>query len=372
MDVSIIVPTFNEQENVSVITERIYQLMKSQPFSYEILFVDDSTDKTPVYLQALAHRYSFVHFTHRTDQTGLATAVVTGIHQSQGRILIIMDADLQHPPEMIPQMITKIEEGYQMVIPSRFVEGGSDGGLSPYRKFVSWSARMIARFALRRIRPITDPTSGFFAVRREVIAGERFAPIGWKIMLELIIRSQIKEIAEIAYHFQPRSAGQSKMRLKEQLNYMGHLLRLVLISEEDRRFFLFCLVGLSGVIVNLAAYWFFLKLHLTVSTAFIGSSAISILTNYLLNNWLTWRMGRAAWISRLIKYCIVSVVGVLISDTLVFGLDRILHTAPMLSGIVGIVATMIWNFVLHDRWTFASASRHKGRQEELVIKHVEK
>lgn len=382
MDISVIIPTFNEGKNVSLIAERIQSVLLPIGRSFEILFMDDSTDDTSLLLEELSQSVSFVRYIHRTNDRGLATAVVDGLHHAHGQILIVMDADLQHPPEVIPKMIEKIEEGYQMVIPSRFVKGGSDGGLNSYRKFVSWTARIMARLALKRIRKITDPTSGFFAVRKEAVENKRFRPIGWKILLEIIVRAGIDQITEIPYRFHARSLGDSKMSASEQLRYLIHLVRLVLASEVDRRFFLFCAVGLSGVAVNLATYQLFLITGMSVFIAFLISSGISMLTNFILNNAFTWKMrmpeGRFSWLVRLTKYVIVASGGICVSSGVVSFFHYLLSIPPMISGLIGIAAGIVWNFALNDKWTFVTSGKYslskqqKREQKASVIQNVEK
>ncbi|RYM06519.1 glycosyltransferase family 2 protein [Sporolactobacillus sp. THM7-7] len=382
MDISIIIPTFNEGKNVQVITERLKEALLPLNRSFDIYFMDDSTDRTPDRLSELAAQYAFVHFIHRTGNRGLAKAVVEGLQLASGKIVIVMDADLQHPPELIPEIIDKIESGYEMVIPSRFVPGGSDGGLNGYRRFISWTGRMLARLALKRIRGVSDPTSGYFAVRKTVIAGKTFHPIGWKVMLELIVRAHIDKIAEIPYRFDARSHGSSKMNAAESLKYVLHLFRLVWASEEDRRFYLFCMVGLSGVAVNLAVYQLLLAGHVHVLLAFIVSSLVSMLGNFFLNQFFTWKMrpptNAFAWMPRLIKYVIVSCSGIGVSSAIVSLVHYFFHFSPILSGILGIVGGVFWNFLLNDRWTFNARKTnvlsevHLLEESQTVIHHVKK
>lgn len=337
--------------------------------------MDDSTDDTPQQLGYLSEKYPFVNYIHRVDKRGLASAVSAGLSHASGSILIVMDSDLQHPPELIPDLVNKIDEGYQMVIPSRFIIGGNDGGLNYYRKFVSWTARMIARLTLKRLRKITDPTSGFFAVRKSALEGKEFHPIGWKIMLEIIVQANIDQIAEIPYHFQARDLGSSKMNAAEQLKYIIHLFKLILESEEDRRFYLFCLVGSSGVVVNLLIYKLMLSMGTPIMYAFLISSLVSIFSNYLLNNAFTWRMrhssNRFSWLERMIKYVIVSIAGLCVSSGILSLAHYLLQLSPMLSGVIGIAAGVIINFVVNDKWTFTTNSK-KNLSDKTVMQHVEK
>lgn len=365
MELSVVIPTFNEGNNVCLLAEKIKNILHPLNQSFELIFVDDSLDDTPDLLAELAKKEKFVRYFHREGKRGLATAVLDGIERAGGEVIVVMDADLQHPPCLIPDMIQKLEEGYQMVIPSRFVKGGDDGGLNAYRKFVSWSARMMARFALKRIRKITDPTSGFFAVRKNAIEGKSFEPIGWKILLELIVRADIQDIAEIPYHFKARDLGSSKLNAKEQFRYLVHLIKLASFSEEDSRFFKFCLVGLSGVVVNTSLFRLFEFAHLEVYLAFFFASVLSMFSNFLLNNFFTWRTGYSndflPFSKRLIKYITVSSGGIVISSLIVSLFFYIFHVPSIISGFIGIVAGVLWNFVLNDKWTFS-----KKRRKSLI------
>ncbi|MCO7126395.1 glycosyltransferase family 2 protein [Sporolactobacillus shoreicorticis] len=375
MDISIIIPTYNEGTNVQTMVSRLTKVILPLNRTFEILFMDDSTDDTPQQLGALSEKYPFVNYIHRVDMRGLASAVTDGLKNARGSILIVMDSDLQHPPELIPDLLNKINEGYQMVIPSRFIAGGNDGGLNYYRKLVSWTARIIARLTLKRLRKTTDPTSGFFAVRKSALEGKEFHPIGWKIMLEIIVRANIDQIAEIPYHFQARDLGSSKMNAAEQLKYLIHLFKLILESEEDRRFYLFCLVGSSGVVINLLVYKLMLSMGMPIMYAFLISSLISILSNYLLNNAFTWRMrhkrkSRFSWFERMVKYVIVSIASLCVSSGVLSSAHYLLHLSPMLSGMTGIAASVIINFVVNDKWTFTTSK--KNLSDKTVMQHVEK
>ncbi|WP_139693093.1 glycosyltransferase [Sporolactobacillus terrae] len=368
IDLSIIIPTFNERQNVARITERINDVLLPLGCSFEILFMDDSTDDTPTVLHELAMRYLFVRFIHRTGKCGLGSAVSEGFQHARGDIFIVMDADLQHPPEIIYDMMAKMDEGYQMVIPSRFIAGGSDGGLNWYRKFVSWTARIIARLALKRLRKITDPTSGLFAIKRSAISGIELNPIGWKIMLEIIIQANIDQIIEIPYKFHARDLGNSKMRAREQVKYLIHLAKLVSRSEEDRRFYCFCLVGISGVIINLASYKLMLMNGTNLVIAFMISTAISILTNYTLNRSFTWRMRREkhSWTDQLFRYSLVSLIGLCLSSSVLLFSHYVMNGSPMASGILGIVSGITWNFIVNDKWTFTDKKTIVPPKDQLV------
>lgn len=222
---SIIIPTLNEQQNVPLLVRRITQSLQGV-YPFEIIFVDDSTDGTPAVIEEMARIEPRIRLIHRQKERGLATAVVRGFAEARGDIFAVLDADLQHPPELLPQMLAGIFQGYDLVISSRFVPGGKDAALSLWRKGLSWSARMMSRFLLSAIRPCQDPTSGYFMLRRSVIEQVELQPLGWKILMEILVRGNYERMVEIPYVFKPRREGRSKLGWQEQVQYVRHLLRL--------------------------------------------------------------------------------------------------------------------------------------------------
>ncbi|HUY24138.1 MAG TPA: polyprenol monophosphomannose synthase [Candidatus Saccharimonadales bacterium] len=223
IDLSIVVPTFNEGENVAVVAARVRHAMDGH--SYELIFVDDCTDDTPAALERLAQTDRNVRFLHRDGVRGLGAAVLLGMHAAQGWAVAEMDGDLQHPPELLPQMLAGLS-GADIVIASRFVGGGSVEGLNAYRRLVSLSARSLGRWALPRLRGISDPTGGFFALRRSVIADIEVRPIGWRVLIEILARGRYERVIEIPYRFAPRHAGISKFSVAETASYLRQLGRL--------------------------------------------------------------------------------------------------------------------------------------------------
>jgi dolichol-phosphate mannosyltransferase len=230
--VSIIVPTFNEGHNVQRVAEGVGAAMEG--LDYELIFVDDSLDDTPERLAALKTQNPRVRFEHRVDERGLGTAVVRGFALARGHVLAVLDADGQHPPALLRPLLEAVENGADVAVPSRFVAGGHDGGLSDWRKAVSWVARALAWMMLPAVRPVKDVTSGFFMVRREVVADAVLQPIGWKILIEILVRGHYSRVVEVPYRFAPRAAGESKLSRREMWNYMRHLLALRRAPERRR------------------------------------------------------------------------------------------------------------------------------------------
>ncbi|MDF2940137.1 MAG: hypothetical protein K0R66_779 [Gammaproteobacteria bacterium] len=359
MDLSIIIPTFNERENVRFISQRIKTALGHLAISYEIWFIDDSKDDTPEVLKQLSEADPCIHYVHRDKGRGLGTAVVEGFSKANGQYLIVMDADLQHPPELLPSMIEKLKQGSEIVIPSRFVQGGSDGGLNAFRKLVSWTARMIGQIALKRLRPISDCTGGYFGIDKKVIEQAKLDPIGWKILMEVLVKGRYSKVAEIPYEFVDRNAGESKMSLKEQWNYLKHIGKLVLNSPEDRRFYLFCAVGITGVVVNLlvfALFFYGLKFDPIISS--ISSSFIAMQNNFIWNDLVTWRghgaTGKRYQLKRFVQFVSVSLVGIGLT-ALTLKIFLVLGWHELLGQFSGIAIATFWNYFANSRWTWRSA-----------------
>ncbi|MHB1756697.1 MAG: polyprenol monophosphomannose synthase [Leptospirillum sp.] len=230
---TLIVPTYNEGENVSILTEAVLQIMeKGAVKEYEILFIDDSTDKTPEILCGLSLEHSVVRYIHRDRERGLGSAITQGFKEARGDVLAVIDGDLQHPPQLLPLMLSLTTKGYDLVIPSRFIAGGGDGGLSLPRKIVSLVARYMAKILFRRVRSISDPTGGYFMMRRGVIDEIDFDGSSWKILIELLVKGNYTRVAEVPYFFCARELGASKLSIAAQLDYLRHL-KTLFFSEEN-------------------------------------------------------------------------------------------------------------------------------------------
>jgi len=222
VSVSVVVPTYNERDNLAQLAERAFKSI--DPATSELLLVDDnSPDGTPEFARQLAEQYP-IRCIVRTEERGLATAVIRGLREAAGEIIVSMDADLSHPPEAIPRLVEAIgDPAVNMVIGSRFVAGGKIALDWPlHRRLNSWGARMLAR----PLTPAKDMMAGFFCVRRRDLDLDRLAPIGYKIALELIVRHRWKNVAEVPITFADRAAGETKLNVGEQVRYLRHLWRL--------------------------------------------------------------------------------------------------------------------------------------------------
>jgi dolichol-phosphate mannosyltransferase len=315
--------------------------------------VDDSTDGTVERLEHLAEMDPHVRYEHRVGDRGLGTAVVLGFQLARGTVLAVMDANLQHPPEMLPKMLAEIENRADIVIPSRFIPGGSDGGLNIFRKIVSATARYMGKIALKSLRPISDPTGGFFMFRQSVIEGVELRPVGWKILIEILVRGNYRTVAEIPYGFMARAAGESKMSLKEQWTYICHLIRLASENPKERRFYAFSLIGLSGVFVNMLVYYAMVHMGIIIALAGTSSAVLAMIFNFVLNDSITFGDIRTSpKLERFIKYVITSSAGIAINIVSLSLLYYLFKLNYMVANLVGIAAGFIWNYTVNTIWTW--------------------
>lgn len=222
MDVSVVVPTYNEAQALPELVRRLFAALEAAGRQAELVIVDDSSpDGTGDVAEALAQRYP-VRVLHRPPRSGLASAVLDGLAHARGQILVVMDADLSHPPEVVPRLVEAIEAGAELAVASRYVPGGGVEAWPWRRRFVSQVANLLARPFV----PIRDATSGFFALRREVIEGVALDPIGFKIGLEIMAKGRYRRFREVPYIFADRRFGRSKFGTRQVLDYLRQLARL--------------------------------------------------------------------------------------------------------------------------------------------------
>ncbi len=222
---SLIIPTFNERDNVTPLVERIAKALSG--YKYQIVFVDDnSQDGTAGVVKSLASDYP-IKVLVRQNKRGLATAIIDGINLADGDIIGVMDADLQHPPEVLPDLIQEIEKGKDLVIASRYAPGGGCENWKLSRRIISKGAIALAYILLPPTRKIKDPVSGFFLFRRELIENLKLDPTGCKILLEILIMAEPENVSEVPYVFVARKVGRSKLSLRQERDYLKHLLSLI-------------------------------------------------------------------------------------------------------------------------------------------------
>ena len=221
--VSIIVPTYHERENIVPLVERIHKILQNH--KYEIVIVDDnSNDGSEEVVASLADKYP-VRILVRKNERGLSSAVVHGIKHVESEFVVVMDADLQHPPETITRMLEALQT-HEMAVASRYCKGGSPGKWPLSRRIISIVANLIA---LPLIPKVKDRMSGFFGFRRSSVSVDELNALGWKIGLEVMVRGHYKSVAEVPYTFQPRTHGASKLSRNIIFQYLQRRLTRTIV-----------------------------------------------------------------------------------------------------------------------------------------------
>ncbi|MGW2919208.1 glycosyltransferase [Streptomyces angustmyceticus] len=368
--VSLIVPTFNEAANIDELLDGVCAALPAG-WDVEVLFVDDSTDDTPAVIQKAAVRCPVpVSVLHRdAPEGGLGGAVVAGIARTNRPWIVVMDADLQHPPGVLPELVEAGERtGAELVVASRYADGGSRGGLDGgYRMAVSGVSTMVTKALFPRLlRGVSDPMSGFFAIRREAVdraghgggAGQDggLRPLGYKILLELAVRCRPRGVAEVPYEFGERFAGESKSTVREGLRFLRHLAELR-SSDKRARMVAFGLIGVSGFVPNLLALWALTSatsLHYAVAE--VLANQLGVLWNFALLDSLIYRDAkRGNWAGRLLGFAALSNADLLARIPLMMLLVERGGIGPVPATVVSLVVVFLVRFLLVDTLIYRRA-----------------
>lgn len=349
--VSIIVPTFQEADNIPLLLERLAEVRQSNNLDMELWLMDDnSNDGSTEAVEAFNKSTSttWAQIIVRTQNPGLSPSVVDGLKTATKEMVLVMDADLSHPPEKIPEMLRILQAGLRFVIGSRYVKGGStddDWG------FFRWLNSRVATLLSRPLTKALDPMAGFFAMRRdELDNAAELNPIGYKIGLELIVKCKIDAVVEIPIHFQDRVHGESKLTLKQQLLYLQHLYRLYVFKFGTWSHFVqFILVGGSGVVVNLVVLTLLLKMDLSKQLAIAAAILISMVSNFVLNRRFTFSYAREGNVWKQFAGFMLACsfgAGIQYGVTLLIS-DRMSGVPIQLAALAGVASGMIFNFLVN-------------------------
>lgn len=233
---TLVIPTYNEAANIESLYSLLVEVLSKNNIDFEVIVVDDnSPDATWKIVQAISRKDKRIRLIRRAGKKGLATAVIAGWKNAEGDILGVMDGDLQQPPETIPLLLNKLNEDdlIDIVIASRNIKGAMACRRSAWRRFVSWSGTLISTLLLPKLLArVSDPMSGFFILRKEVIRNKVLTPLGYKILLEVLAKGAYRKVAEVPYIFAERKKGGSKAGIKQYLLSFIYLIRLNIQSGE--------------------------------------------------------------------------------------------------------------------------------------------
>lgn len=344
---SIIIPTYNERENLGALLERIFSSLGG--LNFEVIVVDDnSPDGTGKLADEIASKRRDMKVVHRERKLGLGTAILDGIRVAEGEFIGVMDADMQHPPELLKTMLEKAGEGADIVIASRYVEGGKVDGWSFVRRATSKGALWLSHLLLPRVRKIKDTLSGYFIFKKSVIEGISLNVKGFKLLIEILARGKYEKVVEVPYTFRARAAGRSKLSLSEKIDYLKQILRL-----SDYRIFKFTAVGVSGLVVNNGVLWLLVSaLGAIPFLAGIFSIEASILSNFALNNFWTFKDRKGgSFLSRMLKYHGSVALGAVVNYATLVTLTIIgLHL--IVANTIGIFLGFISNYLLSETFVW--------------------
>jgi dolichol-phosphate mannosyltransferase len=367
---SLIVPTYNEAQNVTRVVELLTGILeRALGDRYELMIVDDdSPDGTWQIAGALTEDYPHLRVMRRQSERGLSTAVIRGWQAAEGEVLGVIDGDLQHPPETLFRLLESIDQGADLAVASRHVEGGGVSRWSLARRILSRGAQILGLVLLPRVlNRVSDPMSGYFMVRRSAIADALLSPVGYKILLEVIGRGRVDRIAEVGYVFQERTEGESKVTWRQYGDYLLHLMRLRVTTGRLRhlqqplsqtiktfpmaRFLRFAMVGASGLVVDMGLLYLLhgvLEFGLTRSSIF--AAELAILNNFVWNDLWTFRdvsqqqRQSRAIAKRLLKFNGVCLMGLILKILILNALFNGLHLDPYLANFSAILTVTFWNF----------------------------
>lgn len=370
--VSIIIPTYNESKNILEVLQSIEQNLPKNTTAQTIIIDDNSPDGTAKlveeYLQSVKKIADHtIDLIQRKTKEGLSSAILKGIQYATGKTIVVMDSDLSHPASLLPKMLDALKQPKcDIVIASRYVKGGSTSGWTLKRKLVSKIATLIAKRCLGV--KAKDPMSGFFAFKKQIIQGLQFDAIGYKMLLEILVKTKNKNILEIPYTFTNRKFGASKLDTKAVLDYLKsawNLYRYGKAAKEERRpstGFLskagrFYTVGAVGLAVNYVASSMFSGVvsNLWYLHATIIGIAVSMSSNFVLNK--VWTFEDHDFTSRhtLIQYAKFigfSLLGALAQLGMVYLLVDHYDVQYPIALVLAVFCAALSNFVLNKKWTF--------------------
>lgn len=251
--ISIVIPTYKEADSIQDVIRRSGTALAQSGEDFELIVVDDnSSDGTAELAEQLSVEFN-VRVLRRPGRQGLATAVVDGWKLANGDLLGVIDADLQHPPEILNALAAALRQSNaDLAVASRYIAGGGTSEWEFIRRIISWGATHLAASVLPlKLSAISDPMSGMFVVRAAAIAGADLSPLGYKILLEVLAKGRIEHVVEVPFQFEERMRGSSKLGLRQYAEYLAHLVRLSFSTGQFRAWIVYSVVGLTGAVLDI-------------------------------------------------------------------------------------------------------------------------
>ncbi len=360
--ISLVVPAYNERPNIEPLVERVGKALEACGEPFELIIVDDSSpDGTAEEVRRLSASRPWLRVLVRENERDLSTAVIAGWRVAQGEVLGCMDADLQQPPELIPKLFRRLtESGADIAVASRHVAGGGVSDWSLLRRFISWTATLMASFILPgTLSEVHDPMSGYFLVRKPVVADAPLNPVGYKILLEVLAKGDYNRAVEVPYTFEERRRGGSKMGAATVLKYLAHLLRISLETGESWRLVKYAMVGTTGAVVNFVSLrWLAESRHWRTPLAALAGAGLAICNNFVWNELFTFWETRKAdpgltrLVRRFLAFVMFSAAGVGLNVVLIAVLVAGFGMRLEPGVVIGIGVAALWNFFTNSNITW--------------------
>lgn len=357
-ELAIVIPTYREVDNIVPVVRAIAGALGD--LSYEVIFVDDdSPDGTVQAVRQLAREDSHLRAIRRVGRRGLAGAVLEGMLSTSARYIAVMDCDLQHDERLLLTMLDALRQGADLAIATRYMPGGNAAsGLEGIRergsRFATWLSNLVLK------QPVRDPMSGFFMLHRSSCdeVAPRLSTAGFKVLLDILASNERPlKIAEVPYEFRPRSHGTSKLDARVVADFLGLLISKGLKNTVSPRFVMFALVGASGLLVHLAALKALVAFALPFASAQLAASYTAMLSNFILNNELTYgdrRLRGWATLRGFASFALVCSLGT-VANVGVAELIYAENTDWLLAGLAGAVMAAVFNYAMTSAITWRNA-----------------
>lgn len=351
MNLSVVIPTYNEKDNVQVIIKKIFSVLRKNKINGEIIIVDDnSPDGTGLIAEKLRKKYNRLSVIHRKGKLGFSSAVLGGFKIAKGDILGVMDADMSHPPEAITSLYREITSGTDFVIGSRYVKGGRIKEWNLHRKIISRGATLLAKMFTN----IKDPMSGFFMIKRECVKNVSFNPKGFKICLELLLKAKYRSVSEIPITFTNRKKGKSKFSPREYYLYLDNLFGYLKLKSSLFQFMKFCLIGSIGTVISVAVLYFLTEFfNVFYMTSALFAFIVSVTNNFVLNKtWIFKEKIRENIFRKYIKFITISIIALIVNLMFLYWFVEYLKIWYVFAQVLAIGASLFINFFGNKIWTF--------------------
>ncbi|MEM3094298.1 MAG: glycosyltransferase family 2 protein [Nitrososphaera sp.] len=369
---SIVLPTYNESQNIAKMLDSIAEALPADTAA-EIIVVDDNSpdgtgDIAAQHAKNISNKKVRIEVIRRPGKMGLSSAILAGVQSAAGEIVVVMDGDFSHPPQTISHMLEELQDPKcDIVVASRYVKGGSVIGWPFKRRLMSKSATKIAQVGLGI--EVKDPMSGFFAFRRRIIEGVKFDAIGYKMLLEILVKAKGARVKEVPYTFTNRRAGASKLDSSVMFDYLRAVWRLYRygksLREKERRAsvrFLskaarFYTIGATGLLVNYAATTLFVGLlpGIWILYAAVAGIVFSITSNFFLNKLWTFEDRDFTANTTLVQYGLFagfSSPGAAIQLSMLYMLHGSQQVSYPVALVLAVMVAAVGNFLFNKKWTF--------------------